>query len=65
MTVAGGTWVETAEEPSSAQSQGRRASALHLPSPCSSIPDFCADQNYAYVSLYFKQRHESLSGAGG
>lgn len=34
------------------------ASALHLPIPCSSTPAFCSDQNYAYVSLYFKQRHE-------
>lgn len=56
--VARGAWVEAAEEPSSAQSQGRQAFALHLPSTCSSIPDFCSDQNDAYVSLYFKQRHE-------
>lgn len=60
MNVARGTWVETTEEASSAQSlqhQGRH-SPLHLPSSCSSNPDFCSDQNYTYVSLYFKQRHE-------
>lgn len=31
---------------------------LCLPSSCSSIPEFCSDQNCTYVSLYFKQRHE-------